>query len=212
MSTTVAAALVDALLPARTGEAWVVKRGQRIRIIDVEGQAICDFVCFNADNLRERFSQARTKADQGRFAITAGNRLYSRDNNAMLTIVEDSYGDHDLQWGMCSAWVFGNLRRNYHGMKSSVAVGGPLGLPEFGCYEVLQEALRPWAIAPEDIPDPFNIFQTMELDPERKALAIVTGRSRPGDHLDMRAEMDVLCAVSACPFAGRPLRVQVFEA
>ena len=203
--------IIDAPIPARSGGAWVVRRGQRIRVIDVEGQAICDFVCFNANNPRERFSQARTKADQGRFAIGAGQRLYSRDNNVLLTIVADTYGEHDLHWGMCSAWVFANLRRDYHGMKDSVRVGGPLGVPDFGCYEVLQKALRPFSIAPEDIPDPFNIFQTMALEPGQKTLAIVEGRSRPGDYVEMRAEMDVICAVSACPFAGRPLRVQVFD-
>jgi uncharacterized protein YcgI (DUF1989 family) len=202
--------LVDDVIPARDGGAWVLEAGQRMRIIDVEGAAICDFVAFSADNLRERFSQARTKADQGRFAITAGHHLYSRDNNVMLTIVADSYGTHDLHWGMCSAWVYDNLRRQYHGMKESYRVGGPLGTPSFGCYEVLQKAVRPWDIRPEDIPDPFNIFQTMALDPETKSLAIVDGRSKPGDHVDLKAAMRVLCAVSACPFAGRPLRVQIF--
>ncbi|MBV9522377.1 MAG: urea carboxylase-associated family protein [Alphaproteobacteria bacterium] len=204
--------VVDDFISARSGGAWVVKKGQRIRIVDVEGAAICDFVCFNADNLRERFSQARTKADQGKFAIGLGDRLYSRDNNVMLTIVADTYRDHDLQWGMCSAWVFNSLKRDYHGMDPGFRVGGPLGLPPHGCYEVLQGALQPWRISPEDIPDPFNIFQTMRLDAERKALAIVDGRSKPGDYVELQAEMNALCAVSACPFAGKPLRVQIFEA
>lgn len=203
--------IVDELIPARTGGAWIVRKGQRIRVIDVEGAAICDFVCFNADNLRERFSQARTKADQGKFAISRSDHLYSRDNNVLLTIVEDTYRDHDLQWGMCSAWVYGNLKRKYHGMADSFQVGGPLGVPPFGCYEVLQEALRPWRISPEDIPDPLNIFQTMKLDAETRSLAIVDGRSKPGDYVEMEAGMNTLCAVSACPFAGRPLRIQVFE-
>lgn len=203
--------IADDLIQARNGGAWVVKAGQRIRVIDVEGAAICDFVCFNAKNLRERFSQARTKADQGRFSITKGHRLYSRDNNVLLTIIEDTYSNHDLQWGMCSAWVFENLKRKYHGMTEAYRVGGPLGVPDFGCYEVLQKAVKPWGIAPEDIPDPFNIFQTMKFDPVERTLAIVPGQSKAGDYVEMKAEMDVLCAVSACPFAGKPLRVQVFE-
>src|SRR5262245_49890675 len=150
--------IVDQLIPARTGGAWIVKTGQRIRVIDVEGAAICDFVCFNANNLRERFSQARTKADQGRFTIGKGHHLYSRDNNVLLTIVEDTYGHHDLQWGMCSAWVYGNLKRKYHGMTDAYQVGGPMGVPSFGCYEVLQQALAPWSIGPEGIPDALHIL------------------------------------------------------
>jgi uncharacterized protein YcgI (DUF1989 family) len=203
--------IADDLIPARSGGAWLVKRGQHIRVVDVKGGQICDFVAFNADRIEERFSQARTKANQGKFTITAGDHLFSRDNNVMLTIVEDTYRDHDLQWGMCSAWVFENVRRKYHGMAESFTVGGPLGVPPFGCYEVLQKALKPWPIKPEDIPDPFNIFQTMDIRMADRHLAIVNGRSKPGDYVDMVAEMDTLCAASACPSTGRPLRVQVYE-
>ncbi len=203
--------IADDLIPARQGGAWLVNRGQHIRVIDTEGGQICDFVCFNADKLAERFSQARTKANQGKFTITTGDHLYSRDNNVMLTIVEDTYRDHDLQWGMCSAWVFENVRRKYHGMAETFSVGGPLGLPPFGCYEVLQKALAPWAISPDNIPDPFNIFQTMDIQMAQRRLAIVNGRSKPGDYVEMVAEMDTFCAASACPSTGRPLRVQVYE-
>ena len=55
--------IADDLIPAGEGGAWLVNRGQHIRVIDVEGGQICDFVCFNADKLAERFSQARTKAN-----------------------------------------------------------------------------------------------------------------------------------------------------
>jgi uncharacterized protein YcgI (DUF1989 family) len=211
VSATTRRMIADDLIPARQGGAWLVNRGQHIRVIDVEGGQICDFVCFNADKLAERFSQARTKANQGKFTITTGDHLYSRDNNVMLTIVEDTYRDHDLQWGMCSAWVFENVRRKYHGMAETFSVGGPLGSPPFGCYEVLQKALKPWAISPENIPDPFNIFQTMDIQMAQRRLAIVNGRSKPGDYVDMVATMDTLCAASACPSTGRPLRVQVYE-
>ena len=104
VSATTRRMIADDFIPARQGGAWLVNRGQHIRVIDVEGGQICDFVCFNGDKLTERFSQARTKANQGKFTISTGDHLYSRDNNVMLTIVEDTYCDHDLQWGMCSAW------------------------------------------------------------------------------------------------------------
>lgn len=150
-----------------------------MRVIDVEDGQICDFVSFNADKLAERFSQARTKTNQGKFTITTGDHLYSRDNNVVPTIVEDTYRDHDLQWGMCSAWMFENIRRKYHGMAETFSVSGPLGIPPFGCYEVLQEALTPWAISPENTPDPFDIFQTMDIEMAQRQLAIVNGRSKP---------------------------------
>jgi len=205
---------IDIVVPGREGGAWVVRHGQHIRVTDIDGGAICDFVCFNANLMSERFSQARTKANEGRFMITAGNNLYSRENGVLLTIAEDTYGVHDLQYGMCSAWVFENFRdRDYHGFSPNrFRVGGPLGMPSFGCYEVLQKALKPFSIAPEDIPDPLNLFQTIDYDFDSKAIKTVDGRSKPGDYVDFVARMDSVCAVSACPAAGRPLRVQVYEA
>lgn len=199
-------------IPARSGGAWVVKKGQHIRIIDVEGGQIGDFVCFDAVNLRERFSQARTKANQGKFLISTGDHLYTRDNNILLTITEDTYGIHDLQYGMCSAWVFQKFHgEDYQGFSDRLKVGGPLGIPPFGCYEVLQKALKDWPIAPEDIPEPLNLFQTMDFDLDKGTLAIADGGSKPGDYVDFVAEMDVLCALSACPSSGKPLRVEIYE-
>ncbi len=203
----------DVTLPGRDGGAWVVRQGQHIRVIDVDGGAIGDFVCFNADDPTERFSQARTKANQGKFLISTGDHLYSRDNNVILTIAEDTYGIHDLQYGMCSAWVYGNFEdKDYHGFsKSEMGVGGPMGVPPFGCYEVLQKALADRPIAPRDIPDPLNLFQTLEYDTDAGTFVLVDGRSKPGDYIDFEAPMDALCALSACPSMGRPLRVQVYE-
>lgn len=202
--------LTDTVVAARTGKAFVVKKGQHIRVIEVEGGQIGDFVAFNADNLRERFNQARTKANQGKIRITTGDKLYSKSNSVLLTIVEDTYGIHDLQYGMCSRWIFESP--DYHGFRPSLAVGGPLGRPAWGCWENLTEALKGWQIPPEDIPDPLNIFQTVEIDARTGGMGIVPGRSKSGDFIDFRAEMDCLTALSACPSTGRSLRVQVYEA
>ena len=201
--------LTDTVVPARTGKAFVVQRGQRIRVLEVEGGQIGDFVAFNAGNLRERFSQGRTKANQGKIRISTGDRLYSKSNGVLLTIVEDTYGIHDLQYGMCSRWIFESP--DYHGFASTLPVGGPLGRPAWGCWENLTEALKAWQIPPEDIPDPLNLFQTVEIDPGTGRMGIVPGRSKPGDYVDLRAEMDCLTALSACPCTGRPLRVHVYE-
>lgn len=199
----------DVVVPARKGWAGVIRKGQHLRIIEVEGGQIGDFVVFNADNLRERLSQGRTKANQGKFLITQGDVLYSKSNNVMMRIVEDTYGIHDLQYGMCSHWIFHSGR--YRGFTGRFTVGGPLGRPPFGCWEVLQEALAPWHIPPEDIPDPLNVFQTVWFDMKTGKMGIEDGRSKPGDYIDFLAEMNVLCGLSACPSTGRPLRVHHYE-
>ncbi|MBI2881141.1 MAG: urea carboxylase-associated family protein [Candidatus Tectomicrobia bacterium] len=201
--------LKDETLPARGGGAWILKKGQRIRVIDMEGEQIGDFVAFNAANLRERFNQARTRSNSGKFLISTGDHLYSKSNNVMLTIVEDTYGIHDLQYGMCSEFVY---KRERHSYAEGFVVGGSLGRPTVGCWEILTEALKPWDIPPEDIPDPLNLFQTVDFDIRSGTFALAEGRSQPGDHVVLVAQMDVLCALSACPATGHPLRVQIFSA
>ncbi|MFQ5829151.1 MAG: DUF1989 domain-containing protein [Candidatus Methylomirabilia bacterium] len=200
--------VLDKHLPPRTGWAGLVPRGQRLRIVEVDGGQIGDFVVFNAGNLQERFDQARTKANQGRILITKGHVLYSKGNEVMMTITEDTYGIHDLQYGMCSRWIFQSGK--YRGFTGGFQPGAGQGTPEFGCWEILTEALKPWNIPAEDIPSPFNVFQTMQIDAETGKLGILPGRSKPGDYIEFRAEMNCLCALSACPCGGKPSRVQVF--
>ena len=205
--------VTDVTIPGREGGAWVVKQGQHIRLTDIEGSGLGDFVCFDANNLRDRFSQARTKSNQGRLMVSKGDHLYTRSNKVLLTIAEDTYGVNDLQYGMCSAWVYANFdNKDYHGFAhGKMTVGGPLGVPSFGCYEILQKALKPWKIAPEDIPDPLNVFQTLEYDMAKRTIRTVDSRSKPGDYIDFVARADALCGLSCCPAMGRPFRVQVYD-
>ena len=121
-------------LPRNTGFAFDLKAGQSMRITS---QTIIDFVCFNRENLRERFDQARTKANQRKVFISTGDQLISKLNNAMMTIVEDTFkeGHHDLQEGMCS--------RKRHELAAAKGIwektyGRPLSeMPPRGCTENL---------------------------------------------------------------------------
>ena len=200
----------DVLMPTNTGRAFTLSKGQHIRII---GQSVVDFVAFNLDNLRERFSQARTKANQGKIFISTGDKLISMFNNVMLTIVEDTYeGTHDRQFGMCSGKSLPILSQG--GYKYPF---GEEDLPDHGCWENLTEAVKPWNIAPEDIPSPFNIFGMVKIDGSTGRMEFevfpVKERPKPGTYVQLRAEMNCLVAASACPHAGwgLPIRVQIYE-
>ena len=84
---------------ANTGKAIRCFEGQKIKI---EGKTIVDFVAFNLHDLAERFDQARTKANQGKIFISTGDWLYSKRNNKMMQIVEDTFieGHHDLRFSV----------------------------------------------------------------------------------------------------------------
>ncbi len=203
-------------VPKNSGRAYTLRKGQCIR---VAGRSIVDFVAFNLHDLTERFDQARTKTNQCKIFISTGDQLLSKDNNPMLTIVADTFeeGRHDLQKGMCSRKRFELVAA---GLSRRMFIEGvdpnpkkPEDLPTHGCYENLSEAVRPWDIAPVDVPSPFNIFQTMRIDPDTGALLDTFVRPKEEAYVDFRAEMDCLVAVSACPESGRgeAIRVEIFE-
>ena len=206
--------VTESVIKHNTGMAFTLKKGQVIRVI---GQSTADFVVFNLDDVRERFDQARTKVDQGKIFFTKGDVLISKSNNVMMTIVDDTYkGTHDMEKGMCSTsfyqkWgdkifaIYGDVWRQI-GRKPEAA-------PDHGCWENLTHALERWNIPPEDIPSPFNIFQTMVIDPTTGAMRYSLTRPDPGSYMDLRAEMACLVGISACPEGGRgkDLRVIVWE-
>ncbi len=184
-------------LPRNTGFAFDMKAGQSVR---VTSQTIIDFVCFNRENLRERFDQARTKANQRKVFISAGDLLISKLNNTMMTIIEDTFqeGHHDLQEGMCS--------RKRHELAAQRGIWEatykrPLSeMPPRGCTENLGNVLIAYDIAVEDIPSPFNIFQDMVIHQDTGELEHSPIRpAPPGGHVTLRAEMNLLAAISTCP-------------
>src|ERR671919_746712 len=139
------AVLTSRVVPKNCGAAFEVKKGQRLR---VAGKSIVDFVAFNLQDLNERFDQARTKTNQVKIFISTGDVLFSKRNEPMLTIVEDTFteGRHDLQKGMCSRKRFEMVA---HGRAKRIFAEGvdinpkaPQDLPDHGCWENLSEAVK----------------------------------------------------------------------
>ena len=64
------------------------------------------------------------------------------------------------------------------------------------------------------MPSPFNLFQTLAIDPLTGHMSNTPIRPRPGDSVDFSAAMDALIAVSACPdltVGGKPVEVTIFD-
>jgi len=206
--------LQESVIKKNTGKAFEVRKGQVIRVI---GESTADFVVFNLRNASERFDQARTKVNQGKIYVTTGDYLISKFNNVMMTIVKDTYeGMHDMEKGMCSTsfykkWgdkifkIYGGVWKRL-GRKRGAA-------PEHGCWENLARALRPYKVAKEDIPSPLNVFQTMVINARTGSMRYSMTRPKPGASMDLRAEMDCLVGISACPEGGRgkDLRVLIYK-
>ena len=193
----------DRTLPAGGDWAAVVRRGQMLRIVDLEGRQAVDFLCYNAADPTERYNAADTMKVTGTIFLTSGHALYSDMGRPLFTIVADTCGRHDTIGGCCSA----ESNRLRYGVE---------GTPN--CRDNFLRALRRVGLDKRDIVANVNWFMNVPVQADG-AMAIVDGRSRPGDYVDLRAELDVLAVVSNCPQihnpcnGGRPtpIRLLVWE-
>jgi uncharacterized protein len=199
-------------VPYNTGWSGELNKGQVIRIT---ATTTVDFVCLKKENLKERFDQARTKVYNGKIFISKGDKLMGRNNQHMMTVLDDTNreGTHDLQKGMCSGYRFqlakkeGRLQEYYHRDFKEDEI------PDHGCYENLSRALASYGIDPEDIPNPWNLNQHMIIDGKTGKMEHTTVRAKPGSYVDLRAEMNLVVALSACPdmpVGGKPVDVLIY--
>lgn len=193
----------DTIIPAKEYLGVELRRGQTLRIVDVEGKQVPDFVCFNLDNPRERLSTNNSRLIQKRWLLTTGHHLYSDEGNVMMTITDDTVGIHHASAGCCNEFA-NYLRYGERGTRN--------------CLDNMAMAAAPLGITTKDIPGAFCPFMKVIQHPDG-AYEIQEPDSRAGDYLDLRAEMDLFVAISNCPQDKNPcngfnptaLRVVVFE-
>ena len=170
-------------LEPQTGTAFKLRAGQQLRVIDLEGEQVADFIAFGAADKSEWLSSGRSIDYANRIYLTKGDILYSNRSRPMLTIVEDDVGRHDFLLTPCSPETFQIIYKNTQ--------------PHPNCFANLAEHLAPFGIAPDSIPTTFNIFMNVEIDPAG-ALNILPPRSKAGDSILLRAEMDLIVGLTAC--------------
>ena len=94
------------IIEPRSGTAFVVKKGQRLRITDIQGEQVSDFICFNLNDKAEYLSSGRTIDYAETIFLTKGHTFYSNRSNVMLRMEEDTVGRHDFLLTPCSAETF----------------------------------------------------------------------------------------------------------
>ena len=170
-------------LEPQTGGGLIVKRGQRLEIIDPCGEQVADLVSFSERDPNEWLSSGRTIDYANTIYVTAGHVLYSNRSRPMWTIIEDTVGRHDFLLTPCSPETFTLLYKTTGHHPS--------------CFENLVRGLAPFGIAPDAIPTTLNVFMNVDVLPSGE-LRILPPRSRPGDHVILRADMDLIVGVTAC--------------
>ena len=182
--------VLDEAVPARAPWSGVVRAGQTLRIVDLEGNQAVDCVLYRADDPSERYSAPDTIAAQRNIFLTTGSRLISSEGAVMMTITDDTCGRHDTIGGACSQ-ESNTLRYGHHTRHQGA------------CVENFLTSLLPREMGKRDMVSNINWFMNVPVEPDG-TLGIVDGISAPGKHVDVRAEMDVLVVISNCPQVNNP--------
>ena len=170
-------------LAPQTGTAFVVRRGDLLRIVDPLGEQVSDLTAFAHDDPAEWLSSGRTIDYANTIYLTTGHTLYSNRSRPMWTVLEDTVGRHDFLLTPCSPETFSIIYKTTGHHPS--------------CFENLATSLARFGIEPDTIPTTFNVFMNVVALPTGE-LQILPPRSRAGDYLLLRAEMDLIVGVTAC--------------
>ncbi|MBR0874063.1 urea carboxylase-associated family protein [Bradyrhizobium tropiciagri] len=197
--------VLDTEIPARKSWSAIIRKGQTLRIVDSHGQQAVDTLFYCADDFGERYSGQDTLRAQGSAYVGLGTKIMSSEGRVMLRVTADSCGLHDTSAGACSCESntvrFGHQTRYQHACRENFVLEG-----------------AKHGLSKRDIVPNLNFFMNVPFDTAGN-FTVVDGVSKPGDAIEMVAEMDVLCLISNCPqinnpcngFFPTPVQVTIFE-
>lgn len=201
-----------------------VPAGSFFRIVSVEGPQVGDLNLWNAHDLSERFYSGKTRALHGTH-VTTGERLWSSfpTLRPVATIVEDTLGWYGID-------AYGGSVHDVIGTRCDPYTGNLLSGVQYHhcCHSNLTRALADatgmsLAEAEPHVHDVLNVFMCTGFTRDTGQYFMKASPVRPGDHLTLFAEIDLLGALSACPggdcsaehtsdaAACYPLRVEVLQ-
>ncbi|MCZ4319889.1 urea carboxylase-associated family protein [Aequorivita viscosa] len=167
----------------QTGVAFTLKKGERLKVIDLLGTQVSDMVLFNLHDTREKISSGKTMDFEESILISTGNYLWSNRSRKMMKLLDDTNGRNDFLLAPCSPETFQIMYNNpdYHP----------------SCFENLHTNLKPYDILPDDIPTAFNIFMNVQFDDKGK-LSVLPPLSKANDYVLFEAQMDLIVGLTAC--------------
>ncbi|MEE4250724.1 MAG: urea amidolyase associated protein UAAP2 [Alcanivoracaceae bacterium] len=177
------------------GDYWmqVVKAGQTLRILDLQGNQAADTLFYSAADPAERYSAMDTVRSQGNLYLTAGTRLISSEGREMLEITADTCGRHDTLGGACATESntvrYALEKKCMHACRDSYLLA-LMHNPQYGMDK-------------RDITHNINFFMNVPVTPEG-GLTFADGISAPGKYVELLAKMDVIVLISNCPQLNNP--------
>ena len=184
--------ILDVTIEAGNGYNFVLKQGQTMRIIDVEGNQSADTMVWDYENPKDHYSASYTISRQKNIYLTTGTVIYSETGKALLEITDDTTGKHDTLGGCCSAQC--NTVR--HGRDKEFM---------HNCRDTFmyQMTKAEGNLNKRDMAPNLNFFMNVELRSNGE-LYFDDGISGPGKYVEMRALRDVIVIISSCPQVNNP--------
>lgn len=179
----------------KAGDYWIyeVKKGETLRIVDLEGNQAVDTLFFDAADPHDRYSAVDTIRTQGNVFLAVGSKLLADSGNVLVEITADTCGRHDTLGGACAAesnQVRYALDKLYmHSCRDSFL----LALAEHDRI----------GLSKRDLGHNVNFFMNVPVTPEG-GLTFADGISEPGKYVEMKAARDVIVLVSNCPQLNNP--------
>lgn len=179
-----------ATIPARHGVALSLQRGQEVIIVNTHGSQAIDTWSFKSGNLNEYMSMEHSRSRLSKITPRPGDTLVTSRRVPILTMTADtSPGVHDTLLCACSASLYQEL--------------GCAG-DHRNCEDNLHEALAMLGLESACTPAPLNLFMNVRVGADGSILR-APPVSGPGDAVTLRAEMDLILVLSACPQDVTPI-------
>jgi uncharacterized protein YcgI (DUF1989 family) len=179
----------DVVVPAQSGRAVNVRRGDLIRVVDIEGHQVGDLWAVDAADHQRWLSVSHTRDRCERLFPAVGGQFCDQRGEPVLELARDtSPGMHDMLFPPCDRWLY----------ESRGLAGHP------NCRDNFLAAAASAGIVLPVVPDPVNLFQNS--GPQSNGtLAIGVAASSPGDAITFLARRDLVVIVTACSVDYPPL-------
>jgi len=171
-------------IPARKAKAAFVRRRQKIRVINTHGTQVVDCWALNAEDMREFMSMEHCRVDLERYKPKTGDTMVTNKRRPILKILADTReGAHDTLLAACDRYRYEKLGcKEYHR----------------NCTDNFWEAMVELNLKPIELPSPFNLWQNTPVEADG-TIRPNPPESKKGDYIEMRAEMNLVICLSACP-------------
>ena len=181
--------LYEELVPGGGHTSFILKRGQLLRLTDLEGGANVSLLMLNAHEKSERLNLPDTLKCQHTAKLTAGHCLYSDMGRVLACITADTCGWHDSFGGVLNAAEvaekYGEGR--YQELRN--------GFFRNGTDNLLVE-MGKWNLNLQDLLMTLNLFSKVTVDADG-SFGFEPGNSETGDYLELYAPMDTLVVLTS---------------